>query len=286
MGVLHAARRAKHRGWLAGRAVRAAGLAMRDRCYRAVDRVRPPQWSPGAYGGTFLDHGSEAGDTASARVASRLFVLWTGDNELTPNRAAALRELRERQRSLDVVLVDPASLEDWIVPGHPLHPAYRHLSLVHRSDYLRGYLMHHHGGAYCDLKRGYGDVAACIRRLESSPRHWILGYPELSSQHAAATPGALGRALRRHHGLLVGGSAFVVRPGTPLTTQWMSEVERRLDALCDALTQHPGGTWGDTPGYPLPWGDLLGAVFQPLLLKYHHRVIADRRMMPSFEEFR
>jgi hypothetical protein len=86
--------------------------------------------------------------------------------------------------------------------------------------------------------------------------------------------------------MLVGGSAFVVRAGTPLTTEWMSEVERRLDARADDLAQYPGEIWGDAAGYPIPWGDLLGAVFQPLLLKYHDRVLADRRMMPSFEEFR
>ena len=47
----------------------------------------------------------------------------------------------------------PANLQDWVVAGHPLHPAYNDLSLVHRSDYLRAYLLHHHGGGYCDLKR-------------------------------------------------------------------------------------------------------------------------------------
>lgn len=286
MRALDVARRIKHQGMLAARSVRGAASGVRDLGYRTVDQVRPPHWSPGDYGGTFLDDDGASLCVAPGPLPRRLFVLWTGSNELTPNRAAAVQQLREQQRGLDVVLVDPTSLTDWVVPHHPLHRAYEHLSLVHRSDYLRGYLMHHHGGAYCDIKRGYGAIAECLERLDASPDHWILGYPELSSRHAAATAGALGRALRRHHGLLVGNGAFVVRPQSPLTTQWLAEVERRLDIHADELERHPGGVWGDTPGYPVPWGDLLGAVLQPLCLKYHDRVMADRRMMPSFEEFR
>lgn len=285
VGTLEVARRAKHRTWLLGRGARTAAVGIRDRCYRTADRLRPPQWSAGDYDGTFLDAPGATGSAPGA-LPRRLFVLWTGGNELTPNRADALRELREQQHGLDVVLVGPNSLEDWIVPEHPLPPAYEHLSLVHRSDYLRSYLMHHHGGAYCDIKRGYGAIVGCVQRLESSREHWILGYPELSSQHVAAAPGALGRALRRHHGLLVGNGAFVVRPRTPLTTQWLHEVERRLDEFADDLCRSPGGVWGDTPGYPVPWGDLLGAILQPLCLKYHDRVLADPRMLPSFEGFR
>jgi hypothetical protein len=266
--------------------VHSAVVGTRDRWWRSVDHVRPPEWRVGDYEGTFLDTAATGADAAPRPVPTRLFTLWTGNNPLTPNRAAALRGLVEGQQGLEVVLVDTRTMSDWIVPAHALHPAYEHLSFVHRSDYLRAYLMHHHGGAYCDLKRGYGDIASCVAKLDSSPRHWILGYPELSSQHAAATPGALGRALRRHHGLLVGCGSFVVRPHSPLTAQWLSEMEERMDAFAPELARHPGGVWGDTPGYPVPWGDLLGAVLQPLCLKHHDRVLRDRRMMPSFEDFR
>ena len=284
MTVLDLARRTKHRGWLLGRRARAAVISGCDAIHRTSDRARPPRWRAGDYGGTFLDLPTPSPGSPEA-VPRRLFVLWTGDNDLTPNRRAAVDELQHEQ-DLEVVLVDTTTIEDWVLPSHPLHPAYEHLSLVHRSDYLRCYLMHHHGGAYCDIKRGYGDVAACVRRLDGAPDRWILGYPELSSRHAAAAPGELGRALRRHHGLLVGNGAFVLRPRTPLTQQWIEEVERRLDAVADDLARNPGGIWGDTPGYPVAWGDLLGAVLQPLCLKHHERTLADPRMMPSLEDFR
>ncbi|WP_310529783.1 hypothetical protein, partial [Nocardioides sp.] len=137
-------------------------LSVRDRGYRAIDEARPPVWSRGNFGGSFLDRDVFPTRSApSQSIPRRVFALWTGDNDLTPNRRAALAELRA-QEDLVVVLVSPANLSEWLIRAHPPHPAYEHLSLVHRSDYLRCYLLHHHGGAYCDLKRGYGSIAACI----------------------------------------------------------------------------------------------------------------------------
>jgi hypothetical protein len=285
VGALDVARRVKHTGWLAGRKAVESVRSTRDRAYRAIDARRPPVWSRGDYGGTFLDRDVVTPVLETRELPRRVFVLWTGDNDLTPNRRAALDELRSRQ-SVDVVLVMPDNLSDWWVDAHPPHPAYDDLSLVHRSDYLRSYLLHHHGGAYCDLKRGYGSLADCIERLERSGVHWLMGYPELSSHHVAAVDGELGRALRRHHGVLVGNGAFVARPRTQLTAEWLSEVERRLDGYATELASHPGNTWGDNPGYPVPWGSLLGGVLQPLTLKHREHVISDPRLLPSLTDFR
>lgn len=285
MSAFELARRAKHRAWLTGRQASHQVLSVRDRGFRAIDRVRPPTWRRGDFGGSFLDRDVPAPLVTGSSVPRRVFALWTGDNDLTPNRQAALDALRT-QEGVEVVLVSPDNLDDWWSEAHPPHPAYKHLSLVHRSDYLRCYLMHHYGGAYCDLKRGYGSLSACIARLDASPSHWILGYPELSSQHVAVAPGHLGQALRRHHGVLIGNGAFVVRAGTQLTAEWLTEVERRLDVFAPDLARHPGNVMGDNPGYPVPWGDLLGAVLQPLSLKHRDRLLADPRMLPSSLDFR
>ena len=97
---------------------------------------------------------------------------------MTHNRTAALSQLRRDNPFLEVVLVSPDNLVEWLIPDSPIHPAYERLSLVHRSDYLRSYLMHHHGGGYADIKRDYGDLTPCFDRLENSNRQWLLGYPE------------------------------------------------------------------------------------------------------------
>ena len=109
----------------------------------------------------------------------RVFVLWTDERSLTANRAAALDGMRRvcAAEGVRVELVTPETLDLWTGPHAataagcgglplpasgssssnnrlpPLHPAYEHLSAVHRSDYLRAYLALHWGGGYCDLKR-------------------------------------------------------------------------------------------------------------------------------------
>jgi hypothetical protein len=39
------------------------------------------------------------------------------------------------------------------LPEYPLHPAFKYLSYVHKSDYLRSYFMHFYGGGYADIKK-------------------------------------------------------------------------------------------------------------------------------------
>lgn len=219
-------------------------------------------------------------------VPRRIFALWTGDNPLTPNRVQALEELRSANSGCQVHLVTPGELETWIVPGAPLPRGFWHLSCIHRADYLRAYLMHHHGGCYVDIKRGYGDLTRSFDLLDSQPSKWVSGYRELGADHVSDEPGKIGRAMRRHHGLLVGTSAFIARPSTALTTEWLAEVDRRLDDYADALESAPGDAFGQNVGYPVPWGAILGAVFQPLCLKYVERVLVDDGIRPSFENYR
>ena len=47
-----------------------------------------------------------------------------------------------------------------------------------------------------------------------------------------------------------------------------------------------GNVLGDNPGYPIPWGALQGASFQPLCFKYLDRVIVDDRLRPSLADYR
>lgn len=102
---------------------------------------------------------------------------WTGDNELSPNRKAALESIRASNPAGDVILVTPENVADFMVEGSPFHPIYEHLSLVHRSDYLRAYLMYHHGGAYTDLKRQRGSLTEAIELLNADPDRWLVAGP-------------------------------------------------------------------------------------------------------------
>ena len=284
--VVQLAKDAKHAQLVLRRRLPGAPAAVRDLSYRALDRIRPYSYRDGSFPDSFIDRTPKAAPVTARPLPMRIFVMWTGDNPLTPNRAAALDEIRAVTAGAELVLVTPDSLQEWVVPGAPVHEAYRDLSLNHRSDYLRAYLLHHHGGAYLDIKRGYGDVVGAMGRLASSPRSWVSGYRELGADYVSDEPGSIRPALRRHHGLLLGNGAFAVRPATPLTTEWLAEVDRRMDGWAARLRQSPGNTFGSNDGYPVPWAAVQGAVFQPLCLKYSERILTDDRFRPSFEDYR
>lgn len=173
---------------------------------------------------------------------------------MSANRARCLDALVRTNKSVNVVVVTLDNLDDFVVVGHPLHPAFGYLSAVHQSDYLRGYFMHHHGGGYSDVKEPSDDWASAFDRIENDPRIWIVGYQEPSSRDCARIESRLGRDLRRRSGLLAGNGAIICRPGTSLTAEWTAEQERRLNYYGRLLEQHPArDAYGTNPDYPLPW---------------------------------
>lgn len=284
--VVQLAKDTKHAQLVLRRRLPEAPAAIRDRAFRACDRIRPYAYREGAFTDSFVDRTQKVHSAEGARLPMRIFVMWTGDNPLTPNRAEALDEITARTRGTEVVLITPADLGEWTVEDAPLHRSYTNLSLNHRSDYLRAYLLHHHGGAYLDIKRGYGDVRGAMDRLDATPHAWVSGYRELGADYVSDEAGSIHRALRRHHGLLLGNGAFAARPRTPFTDEWLAEVDRRMDAWAPGLAAAPGDTFGGNDGYPVPWAAVQGAVFQPLCLKYSERIVRDDRFRPSFEDYR
>lgn len=172
-------------------------------------------------------------------MPARVFCFWTGDNDMSANRVRNLRQMREAI-GLPVELVTPDTLYHWVKDDWPLHPAYGYLSLVHRSDYLRAYFLHHHGGAYCDIKGPTPRWDRALKDVEGDRRVWFVGAPHRSSGHVAALPGALGADLRLWHGQIPGNLACLCRSHTPLTLEWLTEVERRLDYYLPQLREFPG----------------------------------------------
>ena len=172
------------------------------------------------------------------------------------------------------------------VAGHSFHRAFLGLSYVHRSDYLRAYFMHHHGGAYADIKKPDGSWVPVFDRMDGDGAIWITGYPEHSSLWVARYPGRLGRELRRRHDRIPGGGSFVVRPGTQLTTEWLAEVHRRLDYFASLVDANPGGVRGEDPRYPVSWNRLLAQVLHPLALKFHSHVEVDDVLKPQLTDYR
>lgn len=278
-----------------GRQVKHLGFVMRKRArrlFRAVQedalfsRRRPFRFDPWRYDATFLHTPRRLPDRAVA-TPRRVFALWTGTNPLTPNRARNLEKMKATL-GVDLVLITPDNLHEWVVDGHPLHPSYENLALIHRSDYLRCYLMHHHGGGYCDIKQPLHTWEGVFDRFDRSPGLWWAGVSDLAPWSVAQVEGRLGEDLRRHYAKLTVTSCMIARPSTPLTAELLSEVERRLDALAPALAETPGGVFDEVPGYTeiVKWTSLLGDVLHPLQQKYRRHVVHDRRLEVSLTNYR
>ncbi|MCY7290531.1 MAG: capsular polysaccharide synthesis protein [Cryobacterium sp.] len=294
--LLDAARDAKHRAWLANqsfaRTRRTASDQLRTLAARGfefdLDRYRDPQgYFPFDF---FLQHDFDSAavvlPVAPAPRVINLF--WTSDNELTPNRRRCIREFRDVQTDdVEVRLITPDNLSDYVLAEAPLHPAYSQLSAIHRSDYLRAYFLHHHGGGYADIKAPSASWDATFDWINCDSGAWLVGYPEQSSEIVQSLHGPLARDVQRVYSRLVGGGAFVSRPRTPLTAEWMTEVNRRMDYLSAALTQHPAtDPFGQHADYPVTWIGLMQLVLNPLQLKYLTYIRQDVALTPQFKEFR
>jgi len=181
---------------------------------------------------------------------------------------------------LEVVRITRETVGDWVLPDEPLHPAFEFLSSVHRADYLRAYVMHHHGGGYTDVKMIRVRWVECLERLERSELYGA-GYREIGRSGVANTGGLQYRFLQLNYRRLIGNCAFVFRPRTPFTTEWMAELTRRLDKIQHDLQRYPAKHAKDKLGlefngkpsrYPVSAGDLMGKVFHPLVYKYRRRL--------------
>ena len=235
----------------------------------------------------------------------QIFGLWTGDNAMNDNRRGGWDSFGVT--GLEPVLVTPANLDHWIVPGHPLHPAYPYLSLVHRSDYLRPYLMHHHGGGYADIKPQSGSWLPTLATLRDKPYLFGAGYREVRGgtvwlQNAPingryligrrtvprAAASAMTNLMRAARPLLIGNCAYYFKPRTRFAELWLREVERRLDLVLDQLraVESPDirARFGDGSGYPLPWSSIHGDVLQPLALRHAAR-LARTLPRPAFTDY-
>lgn len=113
--------------------------------------------------------------------------------------------------------------------GHPFHPAFKDLHVVHQSDYLRAYLMHHIGGVYSDVKPYRTELQNSLHTLNQEEETWVIGYREITSEYVPDLPRNLGAHLKRHYRAVMGPSAFVCRPHSVFTAEWMRELHDRLD---------------------------------------------------------
>lgn len=282
------AQQVKHRAYVAkkrlGWRVQLAAAPILDVPYRRFQRAFPKSFD-GAPTGSFLDLSAPACREPGSPTPRVLWIFWTGENELSPSRRRSLDVIRATQLGLDVRLITQNNVASIEVPGHPLHESWRHLSFVHRSDYLRAYVLRHHGGAYTDLKRPLAAWAPLVDEFDRQPDAWLWGYNEIKFDMVPDVRRTAGVDLRRVSDQMIGHGSYLAKAGTPLVVEWLDELERRLTYYSDLLRRAPGNARGTNPGYPVRWTGLLADVLSPLVYKYRQHVIVDDRIRVDLNDY-
>lgn len=220
-------------------------------------------------------------------IPRRIFTLWLGGEPFPPHRKHAYDNLPEYK-----CLITADTVTQYVLAEYPLHPAYPLLSTIHKSDYLRCYLLHHYGGGYSDLKyttidwdnafdtMNSSDI--CLMGVKTTAGHTGAGIEEWDYDLHAKIYKTIDK--------LICMGWFISRPRTPITLEWYTQLHQKLDTYMTRLLAspsiytrecyHPGrGHALDRPdwegvvdtlptNYPLRWNILLGNILYPIQLKY------------------
>jgi hypothetical protein len=201
-----------------------------------------------------------------------IFCFWTGDNPMSEIRKNSVA-LMEGVTECNIKLITKDNLHEWELEDHPIHPAYEHLSAVHRADYLRAYFMCHYGGGYSDVKMATGSWLKAFSLLDRYENIWVVGYPELDEDCIAGIPDReLYKKMQNIYWRMVGNGSYVCRKRSPLVREWLAGVHKVLDEKLQALKAYPApnprARSDEDPRYVLKWTEICGNVFHPLVYKY------------------
>ena len=203
-----------------------------------------------------------------------IYCFWTGTNEMSENRKKCLDNLT-KYSGVPVILVTPTNLNKFTIKDEPLHGGYQYLSETHKADYLRTYFMRFHGGGYSDIKKTTGDWNDSFTKLNNSDK-WIIGYKEYEG-------GSANKSLENDWKDLIGNGAYICKPNTAFTKEWIDNVHNVLDCKLKNLkifpAQHPRDFSnkifedGSVSDYPLRWTEICGEIFHLLCLKYSKKLL-------------
>jgi len=222
---------------------------------------------------------------ASKDVKRVVYCFWTGTNKMSSQRKSCLTNMI-KTLGVEVILVTPYNINDYILPSEPLHPAYEYLSQTHKSDYLRTYFMHFYGGGYSDIKRYHDSWVPAFDDMNKRRDAVLNGYHETSSDGVAGTD-----EIEKYWKELPGNGAYIVRPRTSFTRTWYARMLKLLDSKLELLkkypSKHPQAGYDPTssPGYPIEWNEMLGRIFHRLCVNYRSKFLFTVPM-PDFTKYR
>ena len=179
-----------------------------------------------------------------------VYSFWTGNNKITEIRKKNIERNTNylRQFGVTFCLVTPRNLDEFVkMTGVPLHEGYKHLGLVHRSDYLRCYFMHFVGGGYSDIKAMQGNWNMAFNDLTFSDDKY--------ANIASPTNTNPGMPTSRQFSV----ASMICKKNTPFTRQWYAMMTGLMDENIHKLKKHVTGSnpYKEGNTYPLAWNALI-----------------------------
>lgn len=215
-----------------------------------------------------------------------IYTFWTGKNEMSEARKNGVKTLTIKS-GVEVKVITPDNLDEYILKDHPLHKSFNYLSLVHKSDYLRCYFMLHYGGGYSDVKPCKKSWKEAFKTLNES-NNYVLGYREILGGVPTMVDknSLISKDVKKFYFKTLGICSFIFKPNSPIAIEWMEELNHRLDLLYDKLKENPGNVWGDNKGYPVIWCYILSEILHPIFLKYNEYLLFDNDIKPELKNYR
>ena len=228
------------------------------------------------------------------QVKRRVFTVWYGDDEMSQTRKNCFEQLKNTiGKDIELILITPNNINEWLV--EPLHPGFEYLSLVHKADYLRTYLLHFHGGGYTDIKKLRKSWSGAFDVIQNDENIWIVGYKEISPGYSCVPfiqydseiheyPD-IDKRIHKSPGFdyLVGNCQYIIRPNTDFTKEWYNNMIRLMNKKYEELKKNPPDpslcnapiarcSKDSQKSYPIHWNELLARIFHPLNYKYGKHV--------------
>lgn len=199
-------------------------------------------------------------------IDRKIYCFWFGE-EMSENRAKCYQTILDNS-GVEVVLVTKDNLDSFVVKESPLHDGFKYLSDTCKSDYLRAYFMHHHGGGYTDIKQTYFDWNKYFDMLERS-NFDCIGYREAKPYHVHYVPG------QRYFKKFIGQGSYIHKKKSFLSDKWFKNMTLEMDKHYDQLVEYPGtyhpraiyggildnNTDFTDSKYPFTWSQLGGGVW-------------------------
>ena len=210
-------------------------------------------------------------------VPKVVFIFWFSHLDYTPEfttrRFNALQSLINNLK-VPVIIITNENYKCWEVLTHPIHKGFKYLSGVHKSDYLRTYMLCHYGGGYHDIKWREKSWENEWEKF-LNPNIWLIGRRELKADYIGYDPEKDEKYVQQEFNKLITMSWVIIRPHNEYIQTLMNKINKKLDDKIDALILKPApnarcciDNGCDKNEYPLRWLELLGEISHPLLLNY------------------